>query len=147
MGQVGRRPLVTGPDGFTIDLTKCPAGWSDTEGVSDTEIKIGHTTALSGTAADFGNGARAMDVVYRYYSDEGVFTDATTGKTRRVNLIIKDDGYDPARTIPLVDELIDSEKVFAMVDPGLADDAQGLRQAEPALHPPSAGPDRAPGLG
>ena len=109
---------VTGPDGYTIDLTKCPSGWSDTEGVSDTEIKIGHTTALSGTAADFGNGARAMDVVYRYYSDEGVFTDATSGTTRRVNLIIKDDGYDPARTIPLVDELIDSEKVFAMVTLG-----------------------------
>ena len=28
-------------------------------------------------------------------------------------MIQKDDGYDPARTIPLVDELIDSEKVFA----------------------------------
>ena len=109
---------VTGPDGFKIDLTKCPAGWSDTEGASDTEIKIGHTTALSGTAADFGNGARAMEVVYRYYNDQGVFTDATTGKTRKVNLIVKDDGYDPARTIPLVDELIDSEKVFAMVTLG-----------------------------
>jgi branched-chain amino acid transport system substrate-binding protein len=109
---------VSGPDGYAIDLTKCPSGWSDTEGVSDTEIKIGHTTALSGTAADFGNGARAMDVVYRYYSDQGVFTDATSGTTRRVNLIIKDDGYDPARTIPLVDELIDSEKVFAMVTLG-----------------------------
>ena len=108
---------LTGPDGFTIDLSKCPAGWSDTEGVSDTTIKIGHTTALSGTAADFGNGARAMTVVYDYYSDQGVFTDAA-GKSRRVNLIVKDDGYDPARTIPLVDELIDSEKVFAMVTLG-----------------------------
>ena len=28
---------VTGPEGFTIDLSKCPAGWSDTEGLTDTD--------------------------------------------------------------------------------------------------------------
>ena len=39
----------------------------------------------------------------------------STGKTGPFNLIIKDDGYDAARTIPLVDELIDSEKVFTMI--------------------------------
>src|SRR5215210_6277759 len=36
---------LTGPEGFTIDLSKCPAGWSDTEGLTDTEIKIGQTIA------------------------------------------------------------------------------------------------------
>ena len=55
---------VTGPEGFTIDLAKCPAGWSNTEGLTDTEIKIGHTTAQSGTLADYGNIARAMDVIW-----------------------------------------------------------------------------------
>ena len=110
---------VTGPEGFTIDLTKCPAGWSDTEGLTDTEIKIGHDTALSGTLADYGNIARAMEVLFDYYSAKGAFKDST-GKTRNVNFICKDDGYDPARTIPLVDELIDSEKVFAMWTAGLA---------------------------
>lgn len=108
---------LTGPDGFKIDLSKCPSGWSDTEGTSDSEIKIGYTTALSGTAADFGNQARAMAVVLDYYSNKGAFTDAA-GKSRKVSVIIKDDAYDPARTIPLVDELIDSEKVFAMVTLG-----------------------------
>ncbi|MPY91488.1 MAG: ABC transporter substrate-binding protein [Acidimicrobiia bacterium] len=104
---------LTGPEGFTIDLSACPAGWSNTEGLTDTEIKIGHTTALSGTLADYGNIAKAMELTYAYYNAEGVFTDSA-GKTRSVNLIVKDDGYDAARTIPLVDELIDSEKVFAM---------------------------------
>jgi branched-chain amino acid transport system substrate-binding protein len=103
---------LTGPAGFTIDLSKCPGGWSETEGVTDDQVKIGHTTALSGPAGDFGNGARAMEVIFDYYSKKDVFTDH--GKTRKVNLIVKDDGYDAARTIPLVDELIDSEKVFAM---------------------------------
>jgi branched-chain amino acid transport system substrate-binding protein len=104
---------VTGPEGFTIDLSKCPAGWSDTEGLTDTSIKIGHTTALSGTLADYGNIVKSMNEVYAYYNAKGAFKDST-GKTRTLNLVVKDDGYDSARTIPLVDELIDSEKVFAM---------------------------------
>ena len=104
---------VTGPEGFTIDLSGCPSDWSETEGLSDTEIKIGHTTALSGTLADYGNIAKALEIVFRYYNDKGFFEDSE-GKTRKINLIVKDDGYDSTRTIPLVDELIDSEKVFAM---------------------------------
>jgi branched-chain amino acid transport system substrate-binding protein len=104
---------LTGPEGFTIDLSACPAGWSATEGLSDTEIRVGHTTALSGTLADYGNIAKAMQVVFDHYNEEGVFTDAT-GKDRKIRLIVKDDGYDAARTIPLVDELIDSERVFVM---------------------------------
>ena len=104
---------VTGPEGFTIDLTKCPAGWSDTEGLTDTSIKIGQAIAQSGTLADYGNIAKAMTVLFDYYSKKGVFKDSL-GKTRTINYIAKDDGYDAARTIPIVDELLDSEKVFAM---------------------------------
>ena len=62
---------VTGPEGFTIDLSKCPAGWSDTEGLTDTSIKIGHTTALSGTLADYGNIAKAMNEVVRLLQRQG----------------------------------------------------------------------------
>lgn len=110
---------VTGPDGFTIDLSKCPAGWSETQGLSDSEIKIGQTLPLSGPAADYGNVGKAMTMMFDYYNNKGVFKD-NQGKVRKVNLLIKDDGYDPARTIPLTDELIDSEKVFAMSTLGSA---------------------------
>jgi len=41
---------ITGPEGFSIDLTKCPAGWSDVEGLTDTSIKIGFPVSLSGPA-------------------------------------------------------------------------------------------------
>ncbi|MEZ5231729.1 MAG: ABC transporter substrate-binding protein [Acidimicrobiales bacterium] len=104
---------LTGPEGFTIDLSACAAGWSDTEGLTDTEIKVGQAIALSGAAADYGNIARAMEAYFAHYNDEGFFTDSE-GKTRSIKLNFKDDGYDAARTIPLVDELIDSEKVFAV---------------------------------
>src|SRR5215218_539479 len=43
---------VTGPEGFKADLSKCPAGWSETEGLTDTEIKVGQTLPQSGPAAD-----------------------------------------------------------------------------------------------
>ena len=104
---------LTGPGGWTVDLTKCAAGWSDTEGLTDTTIKMGQSIAQSGTYADFGNLARGADVIFAHYSDEGFFKD-NAGKTRTINYITKDDGYDAARSIPNVDELIDSEKVFSI---------------------------------
>jgi branched-chain amino acid transport system substrate-binding protein len=104
---------LTGPEGFTIDLSACTNNWSDTEGLTDTTIKVGQAIALSGPAADYGNIARTMQVVFDHYSKAGAFTDSN-GKTRTIEYQYRDDGYDPARTIPLVDELIDSEKVFAV---------------------------------
>jgi ABC-type branched-subunit amino acid transport system substrate-binding protein len=104
---------LTGPQGWTVDLSKCPSGWSDTEGVSDTTIKIGQSIPQSGTYADYGNLAKAIQVLLGYYSDQGFFKDAS-GKSRRATYTVLDDGYDAARAIPNVDELLDSEKVFAV---------------------------------
>jgi branched-chain amino acid transport system substrate-binding protein len=105
--------LVTGPEGFKIDLSKCPAGWSDTEGLTDTTIKIGQAIAQSGTFAEYNNYSKGIKALYDYYANKGAFKDSA-GKTRKVDYIVKDDGYDSARTIPIVDELLDSEKVFAV---------------------------------
>jgi branched-chain amino acid transport system substrate-binding protein len=104
---------LTGPEGWTVDLSKCPANWSDTEGLTDTSIKIGHSLSLSGTYADYGNFAKSIGMLFDYYGKKGLFKDST-GKTRTVDYITKDDGYDAARAIPNVDELIDSDKVFAI---------------------------------
>jgi hypothetical protein len=123
---------VTGPEGFSIDLSKCAAGWSDTEGLTDTQIKIGQAIPLSGTFADYGNLAKAMSIVFDYYSQKGAFKDVN-GKTRSINYVYKDDGYDPARTVPIVD--------------GLRQHLQGVRQAQPALHPQPLRDERPPGLG
>jgi ABC-type branched-subunit amino acid transport system substrate-binding protein len=108
---------VLGPDGFKVDLSKCPAGWSNTEGLTDTEIKFGASAPSSGTAATGVYINQSMSVILDYYAEKGMFTDSL-GKNRRVNQIIRDDGYDPARTIPNVDELIDSEKVFEVQTQG-----------------------------
>ena len=102
---------ITGPEGFTVDMTKCAAGWSNTEGITDTTFKVGQSLALSGTLADYGNYGKSIDTLLNYYNDKGAFKDST-GKTRKAVYVQKDDGYDPTRAIPNVDELLDSEKVF-----------------------------------
>jgi branched-chain amino acid transport system substrate-binding protein len=108
---------LTGPEGFTIDLSRCPAGWSDTEGMTDTDIKIGFSLPQSGPAAEGGGIGYAHEALFAHYNEQKVFTDVN-GQTRNVVMILRDDAYDPARTIPLVDELIDSERVFAIETAG-----------------------------
>ena len=104
---------INGPEGFTVDLSKCAAGWSNTEGLTDTSIKVGQSLAQSGTLADYGNYGKSIDALLEYYGKKGAFKDSE-GKTRTVEYIQKDDAYDPARAIPNVDELLDSEKVFGI---------------------------------
>ena len=111
---------LTGPEGFTVDLGACPSGWSNTEGLTDTNIKLGHTLAYSGTLAEYGNIGRGMENYMNYVNDTQGGIKDSTGKTRKMQLIQKDDGYDPARTIPLTDELLDSDKVFAITTGGSA---------------------------
>ncbi|MEA3215758.1 MAG: branched-chain amino acid transport system substrate-binding protein, partial [Acidimicrobiia bacterium] len=108
---------LTGPNGFTVDLSKCPASWSDTEGISETTIKLGHAIAQSGTIANTLYYGKGQETIMAYYADKGAYKDVN-GKTRKVDYIQKDDGYDPARTIPLVDEMIDSQKVAAVITTG-----------------------------
>ena len=107
---------ITGPEGFKIDVSKCPTGWNNVEGVTDTEVKIGQTIAQSGTLAIYGQIAKGITSHLDVINKVGI--KSSDGKTRKISYISKDDGYDAARTIPLVDELIDSEKVFAMITLG-----------------------------
>jgi branched-chain amino acid transport system substrate-binding protein len=109
---------LKGPAGFSVDLNTCLKGWSNTEGLTDTTIKIGQALTQSGATADFGNQAKAWGAYIEYINEKFGGIPDSTGKTRKVSLITKDDGYDPARTIPLVDELLDSEKVFALTTSG-----------------------------
>ena len=112
-GKTADGTKVVGPEGYTVDLTKCPAGWSDTEGLTDTTIKVGHTGPQSGPVADAGNLMVTLDALFAHHNARGGFTDSE-GKTRRAQVVVRDDAYDPARTIPLIDELLDSERVFAI---------------------------------
>lgn len=111
---------LTGPEGFTVDLSACAAGWSDTEGITPTSIKIGWPGPQSGPAGDFGNAPKGAQVILDAYAAQGAFDDPAGGGPRTIEFLMSDDGYDAARTVPLVDELIDSQRVFTVTTMGSA---------------------------
>lgn len=77
------------------------------EGVTDTEIKIGNWGPQSGPAAAWGTVTTAMGAYFDYLNDQGGI------HGRKLTLVTRDDGYDPARTVSAVREMIDRENVFA----------------------------------
>ncbi len=107
---------VTGP-GFEVDLTKCGAGWDPYGGLDDEVIKIGQTIPASGIAADWTNAGFAEGVYYDWINGQGGIKDVT-GKTYTITSDRRDDSYDPAKTVPLVDELLDSEGSFMIKTTG-----------------------------
>lgn len=83
-------------------------------GITDTTIKLGTTSPMSGNAAGVGtcvvNGAQAY---FEMRNAEGGF-EFGDGKTREVEFAVYDDGYDPQRSLANFDQMV-SEDVFAAV--------------------------------
>jgi ABC-type branched-subunit amino acid transport system substrate-binding protein len=79
-------------------------------GVTSDRILLGQSAALTGPAAQLGiqmrNGLKA-------YFDAVNAKGGVNG--RRIELVSLDDGYDPARTVPNTKQLIEKEKVFALI--------------------------------
>ena len=73
-----------------------------TPGVTDTEIVIGVTAPLSGPAAIYGNLAVAKEAWARYINDQG----GVHG--RKLKVVVKDDGFHPARAAANLREMKDS---------------------------------------
>ena len=109
---VGDDNVLRGPGGFEIDMSTCPADWSDTTGITDSEVRIGHTTAQSGNLAAYGNIALGWDNYNQWVNANGGINGLD------ITLITKDDGYVAAQTIEFVDELIEAENVFYIVTLG-----------------------------
>lgn len=79
------------------------------EGVSADEVRVGMVNALSGPAAGIGAGMQAGAQAYfaKINADGGVHG-------RRITLVSRDDGYEPARSATATRELIESGNVFAL---------------------------------
>ena len=87
-----------------------PAGGvsGGTPGVTSTEILIGGTVPLSGSASAFGTVGPGANAYFKYVNAHGgVFG-------RKIRYIWRDDGYDPSRTIDQTRELVQQDKVFAI---------------------------------
>jgi branched-chain amino acid transport system substrate-binding protein len=88
-------------------------------GVSATSIKIGGTFPLTGVASLYKTIPAAEKAYFDYVNDHG----GVNG--RKIDFTILDDAYDPSKTVPLAQQLVTSDKVFAVYGslgtaPGLA---------------------------
>lgn len=109
---VGADNVLRGPGGFQLDLTTCPADWSASEGVTDTSIVLGHTTARTGNLSSSGRVTDGLQAYLDVVNAEG----GVAG--RRIELVVKDDGFVPTATVTAVDELLAAAKPFAVTTLG-----------------------------
>jgi branched-chain amino acid transport system substrate-binding protein len=88
-------------------------------GISASTIKIGGTFPLTGVASLYKTIPAAENAYYQYVNDHG----GVNG--RKLDFTILDDAYDPSKTVPMAQQLVEQAKVFAVVGslgtaPGLA---------------------------
>jgi ABC-type branched-subunit amino acid transport system substrate-binding protein len=82
---------------------------AQTPGVTKTHVVIGATFPFSGVASAYGVIAKAEAGFYKWVNAHG----GVNG--RKIVFITKDDGYNPAQTVPLTKQLVEQNHVFAIV--------------------------------
>jgi len=89
----------------------------DVRGISDTEVKIGSTAAVTGPVAVIGSGVMMGATAYydKVNSEGGVLM--SDGVTRMIDYTSYDDGFEAARTLEGTRRLCEEDGVFAIVSP------------------------------
>jgi branched-chain amino acid transport system substrate-binding protein len=77
-------------------------------GASDTEIKIGNTMPYSGPASSYGIIGKVDAAYFAMINAEGGING------RKVNFISRDDSYSPPKTVELVRQMVEQDKVLLM---------------------------------
>jgi branched-chain amino acid transport system substrate-binding protein len=79
-------------------------------GITKSSITIGGTFPLTGPASLYKTIPLAEKAYFDYVND-------TQGGVngRKINFLIKDDAYSPSNTVPLTQELVERDKVFAIL--------------------------------
>jgi branched-chain amino acid transport system substrate-binding protein len=78
---------------------------SNTPGITDTEIKIGQTMPYSGPISGYGTIGKAELAYFRMINDNGGING------RKINLISRDDGYSPPKTVEQIRKLVEEDNV------------------------------------
>jgi len=75
-------------------------------GASDGEIKLGHAGPYSGPASAYGVIGKGIEAYWKSVNDAGGING------RKVNFITLDDGYNPAKCVEVVRQLVEQDKVL-----------------------------------
>ncbi|MBL6650320.1 MAG: ABC transporter substrate-binding protein [Reyranella sp.] len=76
------------------------------DGATDKEIKIGHTNPYSGPASSYGVIGKCEEAYWKSVNDRGGING------RMIKFITLDDGYNPAKTVECVRQLVEQDKVL-----------------------------------
>jgi branched-chain amino acid transport system substrate-binding protein len=96
-----------GGSGFTIDTSDCTS-YNPTQGVTDDSIKLGSSFAQSGLYSAYADISKGYLAYFNYInSQNGV-------NGRKIEVVTKDDQYDPNKTKQNTQELVQSDGVFGM---------------------------------
>jgi branched-chain amino acid transport system substrate-binding protein len=82
------------------------AGQAD-PGITATSIKIGGTFPLTGPASLYKTIPAAEKAYFDYVNDNG----GVNG--RKIDFLIVDDAYDPSKTVPATQKLVETDRIFA----------------------------------
>jgi branched-chain amino acid transport system substrate-binding protein len=108
MKKTSRRTFVAGVSAAAV-LTGNRVAFSQKkydDGASDTEIKIGHTNPYSGPASAYGVIGKTIQNYWKSVNEAGGING------RKVNFITYDDGYSPPKTVELIRQLVEQDKVL-----------------------------------
>jgi branched-chain amino acid transport system substrate-binding protein len=108
--RTGRRGFVGGVSALALasGSTLAFAQKKYDDGVTDTEIKIGNTNPYSGPASSYAAIARTIDAYFKAVNEAG----GVNG--RKIKFISLDDGYSPPKTVEVVRQLVEQDKIFAL---------------------------------
>jgi branched-chain amino acid transport system substrate-binding protein len=76
------------------------------DGASDSEIRVGHTCPYSGPASAYGVNGKAIVAYWDMINDTGGING------RKITFLTRDDGYSPPKTVELIRQLVEQEKVL-----------------------------------
>jgi ABC-type branched-subunit amino acid transport system substrate-binding protein len=125
------------PTGFAVPTDNCPA--DTTEALGDgAPVKIGFIGPQTGPLAAFGVIGQGMKVYFDKINTEDGGVDG-----HQIELVTKDDAYDPAKSAPAVQEALEGDKIFASVFQVGTPNVAGTRQ----LHADACVPQALVGTG
>ncbi|MDP3669088.1 MAG: ABC transporter substrate-binding protein [Telluria sp.] len=95
-------------------------------GLTDTSIKIGVSAPMSGATAALGAIASGIELKVKAVNAAGGVKMAD-GKTRKIELVILDDAFEPQRTLTNVRKMVEGSGVFAVVGTAGTQQSQVLK--------------------
>jgi branched-chain amino acid transport system substrate-binding protein len=108
MARITRRAAVGTGVAFAFAPAIVGAQKKYDPGVTDKEIKLGHTNPYSGPASAYGVIGKGIAAYWQMVNDNGGING------RKIDFITYDDGYQPPKTVEMVRKLVEDDKVFAV---------------------------------